>query len=83
MKVVKLRDKSNTIIMTAKEALEGALKSSFVFDEVIIILHNGKTNNPNDFCEYWQGGGITVAEILWHLEQYKAALLSGRIEELD
>lgn len=83
MKVVKLRDKSNTIMLTAKEALEGALKSPFVFDEVIILLHNSKADSPNDSYEYWQGGGITVTEILWHLEQYKAALLSGRIEELD
>ena len=32
---------------------------------------------------FGKGGGISLADTLWHIEQYKMALLEGRIEELE
>ena len=75
MKVVKLRTKSDAIQLTCKEALQAALDSDFDTQEVIILLYSDEN------YEFWQGGSLSVADIAWHLDQYKTALLDGRLEE--
>lgn len=71
MKVVKLRDKSEEIQLTAKEALEEAAKSSFSTDEAVIILFNKKENE----YEWWQGGGLSRERIYWHLSKVRKGML--------
>jgi len=79
VEIVRLREKSDTIQLTAKEALEEALASSFSASEVIIILHDGEEGA----YEYWQGGGLSYERMFWHAEQFQRAVLEGRIRELD
>ena len=71
MKVVKLRDKSEVIQLTAEEALEEAAKSSFKADEVVIILFNEKESE----YEWWQGGSLSCERIYWHLSKIRKGLL--------
>lgn len=71
MKVVKLREKSDTTQLTPKEALEEASKSTFEADEIVIILYSNKSNG----YEYWQGGSLSLERILWHLRKIENALL--------
>ena len=71
MKVVKLREKSEDIQLTPKEALEEASKSTFETDEVVIILYNKESNE----YEYWQGGSLSLERILWHLKKIENGLL--------
>ena len=79
--IVKLKDKSRSIQLTIKEALENAMNSKYKADSVIIILHSEDEDSPN--YEYWQGGGIEFMEMLWHVEQFKAAILGGRFDAYD
>ena len=79
MKIVKLRDKSNSIQITPNEALQAAIDTKIEKTQALIILYDDK----NREYEFWQGGGISLADTLWHIEQYKMALLEGRIEELE
>ncbi|TES88914.1 MAG: hypothetical protein E3J94_07305 [Desulfobacteraceae bacterium] len=79
VEIVKLRDKSGTIQLTVKEALENALNSKFKACSVVIILHSENEDSPS--YEYWNGGGQEQMEMLWHIEQFKAALLEGRLDE--
>lgn len=71
MKVVKLREKSESIQLTAKEAIEGAINSSLEVDEVVVILYNKKDNE----YEWWQGGGLSSERIYWHLSKVRRGLL--------
>ena len=71
MTVISLREKSETIQLTPKEALEEALRTPFEPDEVMILLYNQEENS----YEFWQGGGITSESILWHIKKYERCLL--------
>lgn len=74
-KIVNLRERSNSIQLTPEEALKDSLACSSEFDEVIILAHEREGG-----LFFWQGGSISSERVLWNLEQYKAALLEGRIE---
>ena len=78
MGIVRLREKSNSIQLTAKEALEEALASSFSADEVIIILYS-----KEEGYEYWQGGGVSNERMFWHTGQFQKAVLQGTMNGLD
>lgn len=54
------------------------MDSEFDTKSVFIVLYDREKE-----YQFWQGGGLSQAETLWHLEQYKSALLDGRIEELS
>ena len=79
MKLVKLRERSKTIQLTVKEALEEAIKDSFPADEVVIVLYDSKEED----YQYWQGGSLSYERMFWHAEQFQKAVLEGRINELD
>jgi hypothetical protein len=76
-KIIKLREKSKSIQLIPKEALQEALNSQFDADSILVIMFQRKTG-PS--YEFWQGGGITVEEMLWHIEQFKNMLLEGRLD---
>lgn len=50
------------------------MDSNFKPEAVIVILYAG------DNYEFWQGGTISNAEVLWHLEQYRDALIRGTVK---
>lgn len=77
MEIVKLADKSTKIQITPDDALQRALDSKFRKDACIILLYD----DENPAYEFWIGGNLTNAEILWHLEEHKRALMIGRRDE--
>ena len=79
LKIVKLSDRSKNISLTSEEALKKALESSFKKDEVIIIVYD----EDSDSYEFWQSGGQSVERMLWHAEQFKQAILEGRLDKED
>lgn len=79
VEIVKLRDKSGAIQITVKEALENALNSKFKACSVVIILHS--EDEDSSPYEFWNGGGQERMEMLWHIEQFKMALLEDRLTE--
>jgi hypothetical protein len=72
MKLVKLSDKSKKIQLSPDEALQKAIDTDFGKVQAIVVLYDGTS------YEYWQGGGCTNAEMVWHLEQMKMAVLEDR-----
>ena len=71
MTVVRLREKSDTIQLTPRETLEEVLAGPFEIDEILILLYNKKDN-----CyEFWQGGGVTLESLLWHVKKFEKSLL--------
>ena len=78
-KIVKLSDKSKYILLTSEDALRKALDSSFNKDEIIIIAYN----HDSDSYEFQQGGDQSYERMLWHAEQFKRAVLEGRLDEED
>ena len=79
MKIIKLKDKSDKIQATVKEALEDALKSDFEASGAIIILINDNLEIP---YEYHQSG-MLCRDMLWHIKQFEMALLEGRLDEKE
>lgn len=73
-KIIKLKDKSNTIQITPKEALKEALVSDFKAEKVLIILCNDRGG-----YEFWQGGGMTLADMVWHAKKFITAIMEGRV----
>jgi len=71
LKLVRLKEKSEFVQLTGKEALEEALGSSFKGDEVIIILYDKEENA----YEWRQGGSLSLDRIYWHLSKIKRSLL--------
>lgn len=81
MTILKLRDKSNSIQLTPNEALQSAIDTEFKKTHVMVLLFDDNhRDNKTDPYEFWQGGGVINSEVLWHIEQYKSALLAGRIK---
>ena len=77
LKIIRLRDKSKTIQLNGEEALKEALNSEFRKDEVLIIIWDDES------CayEFWQSGSQSIERMLWHAEQFKQALLDGRLND--
>ena len=79
LKIVKLSDRSKNIPFTSEDALKKALDSAFRKDEVIIIAYG----EDSDSYKFWQSGGQSVERMLWHAEQFKQAILEGRLDKED
>ena len=82
MSVIYLKDAApNVGQRTPKEALEEAINmlkaDGFEAKEVLTIMFDGDAEH---YCyRFVQGGAMSRADMLWHLQQMQFALLDGRI----
>lgn len=74
LKLVKLKDRSNTIQITVQEALQMAANSDFNADQCFIMLIK------DEKIEFFRGGGLSSSDIVWYLEKHKLAILADRLD---
>jgi hypothetical protein len=75
VKLVEARKISRDIQATVKEVLlDAAEVANDEYDTVLIITRRKDGGNT-----YWQGGGMSRADMLWEVGGFREALLSGRI----
>jgi len=77
MEVVKLSDHSSYIPVSVEECLNKALRSDFKAKEAIVLFYS----EEEDSYEYHFAGDLRQKDLLWHAEQFKAAVLGGRLNE--
>jgi len=77
LKLTKLSDKSDYIVRTVDETFDCAKKDLLPSDQALVITWSEERN----LYSYQYSGNQDNKTLLWHVEQFKAAILEGRLNE--